>query len=454
MSLETIVRISNKYGVNPDCVLAGGGNTSFKDNSSLYIKGSGTTLATIGADGFVRMDREKLGEMMTRGYSKDEKTRESEVLSDLMDARCRGEEHKRPSVETLLHNLFPKKYVVHLHPALTNGLCCGMNGEADAERLFGDRIVWIPLQKPGYILALAVDGAMKAYKTKYGRDADIVMLQNHGVFVAGDSEEEIDAAYDYLFSALGKLTARPDFSEVPFDRARAAQIAPATRMLLKDGATSVVTFRTNAQIMRFVASEKDFYPVSSAFTPDHIVYCRPWPLYVKSAENIDEQYELIESGIKAYKEKHGFAPRVVAVQNLGIFAHGSGKKQADICAEVFLDTVKIGAYSSAFGGPLFMTDAMIDFIVNWEVEAYRSKISLAGGRAKRLDEKIAVVTGSAQGFASVLPGDLFPTGQTWSWQTSILRLPHSEQRSLRLLPEKEKRLRLRQTFRMKNRSKT
>jgi NAD(P)-dependent dehydrogenase (short-subunit alcohol dehydrogenase family) len=41
---------------------------------------------------------------------------------------------------------------------------------------------------------------------------------------------------------------------------------------------------------------------------------------------------------------------------------------------------------------------MVDFIVNWEVESYRAKVSLAAGSAKALAGKIAIVTGSAQGF--------------------------------------------------------
>ena len=36
MSLEKIVAISNKYGANPEFVLAGGGNTSYKDSKYLY----------------------------------------------------------------------------------------------------------------------------------------------------------------------------------------------------------------------------------------------------------------------------------------------------------------------------------------------------------------------------------------------------------------------------------
>ena len=37
MSLEKIVAISNKYGANPEFVLAGVGNTSYKDSKYLYI---------------------------------------------------------------------------------------------------------------------------------------------------------------------------------------------------------------------------------------------------------------------------------------------------------------------------------------------------------------------------------------------------------------------------------
>ena len=50
MDLSTLVKMSNTYGSNPAYVLAGGGNTSVKDDTTLYVKGSGTQLATIKAD--------------------------------------------------------------------------------------------------------------------------------------------------------------------------------------------------------------------------------------------------------------------------------------------------------------------------------------------------------------------------------------------------------------------
>ena len=44
MNLSELVALSNDYGKNPDYVLAGGGNTSLKDEKEMYVKGSGTCL--------------------------------------------------------------------------------------------------------------------------------------------------------------------------------------------------------------------------------------------------------------------------------------------------------------------------------------------------------------------------------------------------------------------------
>ena len=93
--------MSNRYGADPRYVLAGGGNTSYKTDTTLYVKGSGTSLATIKAEDFVRLDREKLGAMWNIDYSENEAERESQVLADMMAARIEGET-RRPSVETLL----------------------------------------------------------------------------------------------------------------------------------------------------------------------------------------------------------------------------------------------------------------------------------------------------------------------------------------------------------------
>ena len=190
--LEMLQEMSNLYGGQSRRRFSlGGGNTSYKTGDTLYVKGSGTSLATIKAGDFVRLYRSKLDAMWQKKYSDDEKTRESEVLADMMAARLEGET-RRPSVETLLHNLFPQKFVLRVHPAAVNGMTCGKNGKEIAAKIFPDS-VWVDACKPGYILADICRRMLSEYKAKTGSDADLLFLQNHGVFFAADSTEDMDA---------------------------------------------------------------------------------------------------------------------------------------------------------------------------------------------------------------------------------------------------------------------
>ena len=80
--LNNLVEFSHKYGSDPAFVLAGGGNTSFKTDEFLFIKGSGSSLSTIKAEQFVKMNRAALDDMWKKTYPIDEAEREAAVLSD------------------------------------------------------------------------------------------------------------------------------------------------------------------------------------------------------------------------------------------------------------------------------------------------------------------------------------------------------------------------------------
>ena len=102
--IEELIEISRHYGNDPAYVIAGGGNTSFKDDERIWIKASGIPLAGIGEGGFVCLSRQKLGEMEESAYSEDSVLREEQVKSDMQRAII-SPENLRPSVETSLHNL-------------------------------------------------------------------------------------------------------------------------------------------------------------------------------------------------------------------------------------------------------------------------------------------------------------------------------------------------------------
>ena len=222
-AIESLVEYSNRYGSDPGMVLAGGGNTSMKTDQTLYVKGSGTSLATITEDGFVVMSRRKLGEIWRNKYPKDQAEREAAVLSDMMAARLPGEESKRPSVETLLHDLFPQKYVLHVHPSRVNALTCSAEGADGVKRLFPEA-VWVDECEPGYILASRCREKLAEHKEKTGRDANVVFLQNHGIFFAAKTVKGLDEIVSGVMDTLdAEIRVRADFTPSDTDRIEAAR---------------------------------------------------------------------------------------------------------------------------------------------------------------------------------------------------------------------------------------
>ena len=81
MSLAVIRELSNFYGADSEFVLAGGGNTSYKDEKYLYVKPSGVSLAEITENDFVKMERSIIRECFAWGDFADAAEREARVKS-------------------------------------------------------------------------------------------------------------------------------------------------------------------------------------------------------------------------------------------------------------------------------------------------------------------------------------------------------------------------------------
>ena len=404
MDLQILTAMSNKYGANEAYVLAGGGNTSFKEGGVMAVKSSGTRLADIRTEQFVRMDMAKLTAMLDATYPPEDDAREAAALADMFAARLPGEEAKRPSVEAILHALFPYKYVLHLHPPLVNGLTCGVDGQNICAQLFGGRAVWIGLVKPGYILADVCNDIFGIELAKWGEHPKVVIMQNHGIFVAADTTEEIDVMMaDVMTQLSAKVKKEPDFSPVTIDDSKLWDIIPALRMLYSGNGKSVAVFCANKQVLDFVSDKAQFAALAKPFTPDHIVYCKDEPLFVSPDADISKAFA-------DYRIRKGFAPKIVGIEGLGFVALGTSKKEAETAKLLFLDAIKIAVYADSFGGISPLPDDFTDFILNWEIEQYRSAAAFATATTKRLDGKIAIVTGSAQGFGKGIAQELAAQG--------------------------------------------
>lgn len=361
MGLAELKALSNRYGANPDYVLGGGGNTSYKEGNTLFVKASGKALADITSEGFVAMNLKALTDLAGDVLEGTDREVEAEVLRRMMDARLPGEEAKRPSVEAMLHALFPETYVLHLHPALINGITCAKGGRITAEVLFGREMLWIPEIKPGYTLANRAQKDMEKFREEKGEACHLLFLENHGVFFAADTVEELDALFERVYKAVASFSYRPpDVTPLPYDQAGAEELG---RELLTLTGAGAFSFGVDRLLLDTMSS--GIFETVTDFTPDHIVYCK--------ARTLLTEEETAGEDIKAYQAKMGFPPVIVGLPGKGVFAFGKDKKAADNALAVLRDAAKIAYYAEGSGGMRLMSDFMVNFITHWEVESYRAK---------------------------------------------------------------------------------
>ena len=381
-------------------MIAGGGNTSYKDATHLWVKASGHALATIDEEGFAVMDRARLDAMATKTYPADATEREARVKEDLADANLtRG---RRPSVETSLHNCMNFSYVVHLHPTLVNGLMCSVTAEKRCAELFPDAL-YVAYTDPGYTLFKKVYDAIGQWKAQRGSEPQVIFLQNHGIFVAADTVAEIDAIYEDVMTKLEALVAPLPEGETPVCDC-VSEVLPAIRQILSRGGRGLKTLQVtkNALVDEFLANPKG---VLTPFSPDGIVYCKSEYIVVDGENKAAEAEEKIE----AYVTRRGHTPKVLLIKGIGLVAVGDNAKNARVITEVFLDAMKVAFYARSFGGEHGMEPAWIDFIDNWEVENYRRTVG-AGGARGRVEGKTIIVTGAAQGFGEGIARELMKEG--------------------------------------------
>ena len=407
--IQELIEISQFYGTKKDFVIAVGGNTSYKDENYLYIKASGHSLGTIGEDGFAQLDRKVLQEIAVKTYSTDVLERENQIKNDLLKARVSPEKGQRPSVETSLHDLIAFRFVVHTHSTKVNGLMCSKNAEKSTTELFGDEVVYVPYVDPGYILYKEVETRISTYRAKTGREPKIILLQNHGIFVAADTTAEIHALYAKVIATLeGAIGEVANLEVLPVYPA-AAKIVPAIRMLLSGNGLKTLKVVNNNYYERFLASEAEYKKMALPFIPDGIVYCNSSFIYAEFTGDVDVLLKDVSEKIKTYIATQPKTPKIICIKGIGCILASDNAQGVATLEDVMMDTCLVSLYSEKFGGQSPMTAAQVQFIDTWEVEQYRSAIAM-GATGGRVDRKIAIVTGGAQGFGAGIVENLMANG--------------------------------------------
>ncbi len=393
-SLEQLAALSRKYGADPDYVFLGGGNTSFKTADELYIKPSGVALATIRPEQFLKMDRKALQQVFTVAPAVPAEARE-EVVKNLQLAAVRPQGAGRPSVEAPVHEVIQYPFIVHTHPALVNGLTCSRDGAQAAKKLF-PKALWLDYCNPGSTLAFVVKEALDAAQAATGEQPRVIFLQKHGVFIGGNSIQEVEETYAQVMDTLKAAYQQAGVSLEEPEMGQAAdqdllEIAPRLRALLAEEGGPL-------PVVHCVGNSPAY---AGPLTPDHVVYAKSFAF----------RGEPTPEAIAAFRQERGYLPKVVEVPGKALFTVGATLNDAVSSAIALANARKIEALAVAFGGVFYLTEPEYSFIENWEVESYRRSVN-AAGKANRLQNRVCVVTGGAQGFGLGIARHLAKEGGT------------------------------------------
>ncbi|NUR75194.1 MAG: bifunctional rhamnulose-1-phosphate aldolase/short-chain dehydrogenase, partial [Thermoleophilia bacterium] len=267
--LDCLVYRSNLLGADRALANVGGGNTSSKeivrdhverDVNVLWVKGSGTDLATITAAGFAGLRLDELVPLRARETMDD-----AAMVAHLLQSATRPVQ-PRPSIETLLHAFIPATHVDHTHPDAVIALTSTPGGRRLADEAFGDEAVWLGYQRPGFDMSRRIASLLEEHP-----GARAVLLEKHGLVTWGDTGEEsyeatiefvsraaraIDDAGRGRFGLGGRKAA--ELAEGSVDQLLERSLPVLRGALLADADGLVLEVDRSPEAVAFASSERSF----------------------------------------------------------------------------------------------------------------------------------------------------------------------------------------------------
>ena len=282
--LRKLSNLSQDIGNDLDLIQGAGGNTSVKINDELWVKASGYWLSdATQKDIFVPVNYKKIID----GVDKKSNDPVSEAIIHTNDTRG-----LRPSIETTLHAVMPQKYVAHTHSVnvIANTIAQSYLLELE-EKLHGLSWDIVDYAKPGLPLTR---GVRRAAET----GADIIILANHGIVIAGNNIEELKNKIDDVEKRLHRSIRA---IEKKFESKKAHDLIQQTEYVLP-----------KYELIHSLALDREMIKIVShrSLYPDHVVFIGPGPMTVM---NLREVNRFFSSNNAQHK--------IVIVKDIGVVVH-------------------------------------------------------------------------------------------------------------------------------------
>jgi rhamnulose-1-phosphate aldolase/alcohol dehydrogenase len=425
--LDGLVYRSNLLGADRALANQGGGNTSAKETlvdhtgrevRVLWVKGSGTDLATITAAGFAGLRLDDLVLLRGRAAMDD-----AAMVDHLLRSALRPDQ-PRPSIETLLHAFVPAAHIDHTHPDAAIALTSTPDGRRLADETFGDDAVWLDYQRPGFDMSRRI-----ALLLEENPRARAVLLERHGLVTWGDTGEESYRTTLEFVTRAAQAIDRSANGRFGLGGCKAAELRegnasallreslPALRgALLADTDSVVLEVDRSPEALAFASSERaSEVSQIGAPCPDHLINTKHKPLVVEfdpETDGADELQAAFVRGVEQYADWYrGYhernlddetrqfpidpaGPRVVLVPGLGIVTVGPDAGRARFARDLYHRAIAVEDAADALGGFHSLSESEAFAIEYWPLERY--KLAQAPPQGE-LAGRVALVTGGASG---------------------------------------------------------
>ncbi len=406
-------------GRNSELVLHGGGNTSVKTSIKdidgknydvLCVKGSGWDMAEIEPAGLPAVKLNSLLALKNKKYLSDEDM-VAYQKRNLIDIKS-----PNPSVETFLHAFLPFKFVDHTHSDAIMDITNRSNGKELCKKIFGSKVSIVPYVMPGFGLSQKIN---EVYKKN--PDINCLILLNHGIFTFDDdAKKSYDLMIKYVSIAektIKKLKRKKIKQIKNYNfKFKPHEIAPILRGLLSEDKDQkfILNYRTNKNLNYFINGQdvKRYSGIGTA-TPDHVIRVKPFPLVITPKENstIEDFKKLAEKSFNDYRKKYvryfntnkkkvkgkktmlDTSPRVILVQNVGLFSVGDSLKASKIAGDLTETNARVISSVEETTKYKFIPEKDLFDVEYWSLE--QAKIKKA---KKILQGNVVVITG---GFGAI-----------------------------------------------------
>ena len=402
-------------GRNSELVLHGGGNTSVKTSVKdidgkkydvLCVKGSGWDMAEIEPEGLPAVKLQPLLSLKNKKYLSDE---------DMVNYQKRNlinVKSPNPSVETFLHAFLPFKFVDHTHSDAIMNVTNRPGGLNFCKKIFGNKVSIVPYVMPGFGLA-------KKINEVYSKNPNIncLILLNHGIFTFADNAKK---AYDLMIKyvsqaekAIKKLKSKKIKQIKRYNlKFNPDEVAPIIRGLLSENKDQkfIINYRINQKLRYFINGKNlKTYSSKGTATPDHVIRVKPFPLIITPKKNstIEEFKVVAKKAFYNYRKKYinyfnvnknkikgkkimlDTSPRVVLVQNVGLFSVGKDLKSAKIAGDLTETNAKFISSVEETSTYKFIPEKDLFDVEYWSLEQAKIK-----KQKKILEGNVVVITGS------------------------------------------------------------